>query len=537
MQLLILAMVIGLFLHDQTPDSLIESMGPVLSATVSTPWLWVPVLLGAKILTLLFYARLCRKSFKSIGRPDELHCLRRLDLAGAVFRGTVLALYGADLALGLLIWMRLSLASVFGLKSGNLILVDELLFMSPTLLVLIAGWWFYYPVTRRVRFGPQDAPADTAIHEAEVEPDVEGQQDASPEIWTRGQFILAQLRHQVALILVPLILIMGWSELVEWAVAYFSLEIPANVGQLIIFAGAMTVFMIAPMIISQVWDTTPLPPGELRDRLSWLCRKYRVGVRQLLLWKTFGGMINAAVMGVIGPLRYILLTDALIQQMSPVRIEAVMAHEVAHVRKHHIFWLIAFSIGLLGALQLIWIVGLDLIVRTAAGIGPGVALSPQLELVIFGPAMFGTAACWVPIFGWISRRFERQADTFAVQHLSSQLLEQQQNQPGQQDQQGHERGDGLVVQAESAQVMRDALQQVAELNHIPIEPRGWAYFALTWRHGSIAWRQNYLQALVGKPINDLPIDRQVRLIKLASAALLALTVAATWYLEQGGNIG
>ena len=60
----------------------------------------------------------------------------------------------------------------------------------------------------------------------------------------------------------------------------------------------------------------------------------------MLLWKTFGVMINAGVMGLVAPLRFILLTDGLVERMPVERIEAVMAHEVAHVSKRHIFWLI-----------------------------------------------------------------------------------------------------------------------------------------------------------------------------------------------------
>ena len=76
----------------------------------------------------------------------------------------------------------------------------------------------------------------------------------------------------------------------------------------------------------------------------------------------------------------------------------------------------------------------------------------------------------------------------------------------------------VLVDAVSAQTMIEALQQVAELNHVPARKR-------SWRHGSIAWRQRNLRALVGLPVEDLPIDRQMQWIKAAALALLVVTAA------------
>jgi hypothetical protein len=57
--------------------------------------------------------------------------------------------------------------------------------------------------------------------------------------------------------------------------------------------------------------------------------------------------------------------------------------------------------------------------------------------------------------------------------------------------------------------MAGALQSVADLNGIDPE-------RFTWRHGSVRERQRRLAALVDRPVDALPIDRQVRLIKAAA---------------------
>ena len=75
-----------------------------------------------------------------------------------------------------------------------------------------------------------------------------------------------------------------------------------------------------------------------------------------------------------------------------------------------------------------------------------------------------------------------------------------------------------VVQAASA------LESVARYN-------GMDPARHTWRHGSIRWRQSRLARLVGRPIDDLPIDRQVRLLK-AGTILVILAISLAWFVGE-----
>ena len=59
---------------------------------------------------------------------------------------------------------------------------------------------------------------------------------------------------------------------------------------------------------------------------------------EILLWQTNNNMGNAAVMGVVPQVRYILLSDLLLQTMTDRQIEAVFAHEAGHVVHRHIAW-------------------------------------------------------------------------------------------------------------------------------------------------------------------------------------------------------
>ena len=119
-----------------------------------------------------------------------------------------------------------------------------------------------------------------------------------------------------------------------------------------------------------------------------------------------------------------------------------------------------------------------------------------------------SAVLALAVFGFVSRRFERQADAFAVAHLSRA------------EQLGAD-GDGEPrVTPTAVESMCSALEAVAQLNNVDPERR-------SWRHGSIRWRQQALVALLGCPLARLPIDRQVRMINAASAAIVVLVAAAT----------
>lgn len=470
MQIFVLLLVLALFVHDgmRASDAMPPWQGTSLAGVVLLP----------KLTLMLLYTLLARITHQRLAQPGSLVWIRRLDRVSFAYRGLILASYGLDLHVGLLSALRL--------KLGDLVLFDELLVMTLPILMLLWGWWAYYPIDRRLREATLISRLDLGMP---VHP-----------VWTRGQFLLSQFRHQIALLLAPLLALLAWNELLVFKVPP---QTPAAVSMALQLGGAAVIFLFAPLIIRHIWDTVPLPPGELRDMLVAMCKRHRVKVRELLLWRTFGGVINAAVMGLIAPLRYILLSDALLEMLPLRQVEAVMAHELAHVRRHHMFWLLAVAAGAAGLLQTGFAICAPLL-----GIGrePSALALAGIDLWwLHDPATIAAvlailfAVCWVAIFGWVSRRFERQADTFAVQHLA------------------FSRGVS-VVDAESVAAMISALEQVAILNNIPTRRN-------SWRHGAIAWRQQYLRSLIGRRVDDLPIDRQIRWIKLAGAAALIGAIA------------
>jgi Zn-dependent protease with chaperone function len=299
----------------------------------------------------------------------------------------------------------------------------------------------------------------------------------------------------MALVLVPALTILAWYELLDRGTRRFETPpwLPLIALQLM---GTLAVLTLMPAVLRRVWDTIRLDPGPLREILDRMCRDQRVRIRELLVWRTHGTMLNGAVMGFFGPIRYILLTDALLESLTGAQVEAVMAHEIGHIRRRHMIWL---GLAGLGALLL----GADVGHWTLIRFFPAYAndeLAQSLVLLITIPA----AILWL---GYVSRRFEWQADAFAVQHLSG-------SRPGR---------PAVEVSAEAIVAMSSALEVVARLNHIPRH-------RFSFRHGSIASRQHRLQSLVGRRTDRLKPDRDASIFKAAVALIFIASIVLAFRL-------
>ncbi|MHC4428616.1 MAG: M48 family metalloprotease, partial [Planctomycetota bacterium] len=217
---------------------------------------------------------------------------------------------------------------------GDLVLVDEIIAVVPTVAGLLGLWWIYHPIELRVR---------EAILIRRLD---EGQTIFQPP--RRGAYVLAQARLHLLFLLVPILLIVACAELIDLVAGRYDgvagASVAAETGTLV---AALAVVTIAPLLSRVVLDVEPLPLGPVRDDLLDLCRQHRVRVRRLLLWNTHGVMINAAVMGLVGGLRYVLLTDALLETMTRRQLHAVMAHEIGHIRRRHMPWLIATLLAMI----------------------------------------------------------------------------------------------------------------------------------------------------------------------------------------------
>lgn len=403
----------------------LEILGP------TSPWVWIfgllPYLAIAAIVHLVITA-----AGREMDRRGSLRALVVADRTLATSRVLVVFIHlGNVMLLG---WLTSARALV-----GDVIVLDELMCIAPALLVFVAGWCSAYAIDRRVR-------------EATMFRALESGRPVHP-VPTRGQFVLTSARNMLALPLAPLVFLAAWSEIGERLFARLARHAaePGWFGQLARWAqggggenlqylrlglqlvGVAIVMALAPLIVRVLWDTVRMSAGAMRDRLDQMCRVSRVRVRDILVWKTHGAMTNGAVVGLTGRLRYVLLTDALLESMAPRQVEAVMAHEIAHARHAHIPWLAVVFIsafGCIGALAGgLWQGVLDLagigidpetIARSARAAAAEAPDTFSTLIVILGDSIvtMGSLVGGVLVLGFASRRFEWQADAFAAKSLS-----------------------------------------------------------------------------------------------------------------------
>jgi len=508
MQLFVLMLVMGLLVADEAGP---VAWGPDDRGGWEIAGL-IAAAIGPYLAPVLFAAASCGAAARTLRRRPER---------------AARAVAGANLTISLarLVVVGVFFYSLFGLgwlafldrAMGEWVLVNELLALAPPLAAATATWWSYYPIERRLREQSMIRQIDAGEPIRAVPP--------------RGAYVVEQVRHHLLLMLAPMLAILAWAQAVE-ALLPASMMRRAS-GTAVVFAGAAAVFALAPMMIRFIWRTDPMPDGALRRRLLELCRRHAVRVRELLVWRTHSGMVNGAVIGLVGPLRYILLTDGLIERLDDRQVEAVMAHELGHVRRRHMPWMAVCALGTLGAVFTL----IDLAASALAGAG---LIDPVGGSVLtVDPMGHGTAAnlatagalvvgigAWAVAFGYVSRRFERQADTFAVQHLAAKRAEAEAHGGAGAGRDGPARAGGAsggggaaVIDAGSVEAMAGALRSVASLNAAPAGRR-------SWRHGSIRWRVEYLQSLVGTPIDRCAIDGRVRMIQWGCAVLLAASALA-----------
>ena len=128
-------------------------------------------------------------------------------------------------------------------------------------------------------------------------------------------------------------------------------------------------------------------------------------------------MITAGVMGLIRQFPYILVTPALLRHLNPSEIDAVIAHEIGHIKKNHLFFYLVFFAGYL----VVAFTSLDLILYAIiyAEAAYGFTNSNSSAYATFSSISFSLLMIIIflvyfrYIFGYFMRNFERQADLYA----------------------------------------------------------------------------------------------------------------------------
>ncbi|MBE7492667.1 MAG: M48 family metalloprotease [Planctomycetes bacterium] len=258
--------------------------------------------------------------------------------------------------------------------------------------------------------------------------------------WRPWGFVMFQVRAN-AMTIAPIVLVNA----AYWAVlAYVPLVKDVREAFLysefvLMLALVLPVFLLMPLVVRAALRTRPLPDGPLRRKLEDFARRHNLRTGGLYVWETGSRHFTTAfVIGLVGPLRFVFFTDALLRRFDDNEILAVFAHEMGHVRHRHLWWLLAFilsfSVLLLGAEAL-----------GAMLASPGAPLALVVGLVVYAYA----------VFGYVSRRFERQADDYAATHTSPEL-------------------------------MAGVLLKIAQANPAALNRTGWRHFSIRQRVAELA---------------------------------------------------
>lgn len=157
---------------------------------------------------------------------------------------------------------------------------------------------------------------------------------------------------------------------------------------------------------------TPLDDAALRDRLMALADRGRFQARSIHVMdgSKRSAHSNALFTG-LGRFRRIVLFDTLIAQLGVEELEAVLAHEIGHYRRGHIWksLLLGSVLTLGGFLLLGWLMATPEFFAAFGFAAPSTAVA----FLLFG-LLSGVFGFWLtPLGNLLSRKHEYEADEFA----------------------------------------------------------------------------------------------------------------------------
>ncbi len=177
------------------------------------------------------------------------------------------------------------------------------------------------------------------------------------------------------------------------------------------------VLALSPLFVRLAWPTYSLPPGALRRRLERAAERVGFRFTDILVWDTGQMMVNACVTGILPRFRYVLLSDALLETLTPLESTAVFGHEIGHVAHRHFFYFGFFFLGSLGALSIFG----DLVALSGPMLSRASWLNPAIVEGVLLVIALGLYFWFV--FGYVSRRFERQADVYGSKVVSCDMAD------------------------------------------------------------------------------------------------------------------
>lgn len=399
----------------------------------------------------------------------------------------------------------------------------EVLLLLPFVLGQVLSWVFFYDADRAAHVASHrildTGPFATALESPQV---------AVPPFGGRWSFVAFQLRQKLALVFLPVVLLV--LKLEAFRLMPRSLAESATGVYGVAALGLLCVLVCLPLVIRAVLGLQPMEAGPLRNRLLATAKRLGFRLNDILVWNTRHAMANAMIVGVVPWVRFVVLTDRMLEEFSDEEIQAVFGHELGHVKHQHMLFYLVF-------------LGLSFIVLTLiadhyllpllgqggawlAGSYPGVVptrlgdwLGPNGLLSLF-PVLLLLLGYIFLVFGYVSRRCERQADVVGCRAVSC-------GYPGctGHDSQTEYSPDGELCPT-GIRTFARALDKVASVNGIDRHKPG---FFQSWQHSTIARRVAFLLGILVDPRTEPAFQGRLKGVKWGlatglTAALIAFIV-------------
>jgi STE24 endopeptidase len=182
-------------------------------------------------------------------------------------------------------------------------------------------------------------------------------------------------------------------------------------------AAALTLVLslIAPIVFERLFNRFwPLPDASLASELRELSERAGVPVRTMLVTDASRRTRkhNAYVSG-LGPTRRLVVFDTLLDEAPRGELRGVVAHELGHRRYRHVAagTLLGMA-GAAAAVLVLWgLLSWGGLVSAAGASGPGDPRAVPLVVLVLWLLELGG----LPFETWLSRRWERAADRFALE--------------------------------------------------------------------------------------------------------------------------
>jgi Zn-dependent protease with chaperone function len=145
-----------------------------------------------------------------------------------------------------------------------------------------------------------------------------------------GQSLWQIFRSNIAWLIVPVLILLGLSDLIGL--------MPVDEMTAGIISGVVILLFVPlglPWLVRHLFKTCRLDGVTER----WVCELMEsVGLRRTraVRWDTDGKTFNALVAGFVPPLRTLLMSDRLIDDLPREQVAMVVLHEAAHLRRRHV---------------------------------------------------------------------------------------------------------------------------------------------------------------------------------------------------------